>query len=178
MSSTHPNLIPSNVLSSMRQREDMRKNPLWYFWFDQLWPFNFQFGCWRKSSNQNVLVFVHPILKLKIVSEISWSRESMVRNPFWDFECFTSVNPCDSSTLTRANFWPVTTEKFLRHGFYSFSPKSSILSRISMKVTFWLVNIENSALGLEHPSWSQIEKFSESWRRIGFWNNSKCRIHT
>ena len=35
-----------------------------------------------KSSNHGILAFAHPIWKLKIVSEISRSRESMVRNPF------------------------------------------------------------------------------------------------
>ena len=30
-SSTHPNLIPLDVLNSMRQKEHMRKNPFWYF---------------------------------------------------------------------------------------------------------------------------------------------------
>ena len=36
MSSTHPNLITSDVLSSMRQREHMRKIPFEIFRFDQL----------------------------------------------------------------------------------------------------------------------------------------------
>ena len=35
MSSTHPNIIPSVAMSSMRQREDMRKNPFLYFWFER-----------------------------------------------------------------------------------------------------------------------------------------------
>ena len=120
MSSTHPNPIPPISMSSMSQREDMRKNPFWYFWFDRLWPFNFQFGCRPKSSNHNNLVFIHPIWKLKIVPKIYQSRESMVRKPFWYFECFTFGNPCDSSTSPRANFRPVTPEKFLRHGFLVF----------------------------------------------------------
>ena len=104
----------------MSQREDMRKNPFWDFWFDRLWPFNFQFGCQPKSSNHIILVSAHLIWKLKIVPESSWSRESMVRNPFWDFECFTSINPCDSLASPRATFWPVTSEKFSRHGFSVF----------------------------------------------------------
>ena len=120
ISSTHMNLILSDVLSLIIQRECMRKNPFWYFWFDWLWPFNFQFGCRPKSSNHNILVFAHPIWKLKIVLEISWSRESMVIKTFWFFEFFTSRNPCDSSTSPGANFWPVTPKKFLRHGFSVF----------------------------------------------------------
>ena len=96
------------------------KKLILYFWFNRLWPFNFQFGCRPKSSNHNNLVSAHLVWKLKIVSKISWPRESMVRNPFWDFECFTSGNPCDSSTSPRSNFWPVTPKKFLRHRFSVF----------------------------------------------------------
>ena len=120
MSSTHPNLILSNVLSSTSQREGMRKNPFWDFWFHRLWPFNFQFRCRPKSPNHIILVSTHPILKLKIVLEISQSREFMVRNQFGDFECFTSRNPCDSSTSPRTKIRPVTPEKFSKHGFSFF----------------------------------------------------------
>ena len=42
MSYTHPNYILSVAMSSMRQEEEMRKNPFWNFWVDWLWPFNFQ----------------------------------------------------------------------------------------------------------------------------------------
>ena len=73
-----------------------------------------------KYSNHIILVSTHIIYKLKIVMEIYWSREFMVRNPFLYFECFTFGNPCDSSTSPRDNFWPVTPEKFLRHGFLVF----------------------------------------------------------
>ena len=73
-----------------------------------------------KIIKSNNVVSTHPIWKLKIVPEIYWSREYMVRNPFLDFECFTSINPCDSSTSPRANFWPMSPEKFLRHGFSIF----------------------------------------------------------
>ena len=114
------NSIPSVAMSYMSQREDMRKIPFWDFWFNRLWPFNFMFGCQPKSLNHNNLVSTHPIWKLKIVSESSRSRESMVRNPFLDFECLNSRNPCHSSTSPRANSWPVTPKKFLRHGFSFF----------------------------------------------------------
>ena len=99
----------------------MRKNPFWYFWFDRLWPFNFEFGCQPKSSNHNILVFAHLIWKLKIVLKRYRWRESKVRNPFWYFKCFTFGNPCDSWTSPGATFWPVTSEKFLRHGFLVFN---------------------------------------------------------
>ena len=79
------------------------KKQFWDFWFDQLWPFNFLFSCRAKYSNHNILVCSHLILKLKIVSKSSWLRESMVRNLFWDLDCFTSENPCNSSTSPRAN---------------------------------------------------------------------------
>ena len=121
MCSTHPNSNLSYVLSSMIQREHMSKKKFWDFRFDWLWPFNFQFGSRPKSSNHNILVYAHLILKLKIVLESSQSRESTVRKPFWDFECFTSGNPCDSSTFPRANFWPRTSEKILKHGFSFFT---------------------------------------------------------
>ena len=120
MSSTNPNLIFSDVLSSIIQREEMRKNPFWYFWFGQLWPFNFYFGCRPKSSNHIILVFAHSISKLKIVPEISQSRELMVTNPFGYFECFTFENPCDSTTSPRAKIRHVTPDKFSKHGFSFF----------------------------------------------------------
>ena len=120
MNSTHSNLISSVTISSISLGEDMRKNPFWYFWFDRLWPFNFQFGYQPKSSNHNILVSAHPIWKLKIVPKISWPRESIVRNPFLHFKCFIHGNTCDSSTSPRANYWPVTPKKFLRHGFSAF----------------------------------------------------------
>ena len=42
MSYTHPNSISSVAMSYMRQEEEMRKNPFWYFHVNRLWPFNFQ----------------------------------------------------------------------------------------------------------------------------------------
>ena len=155
MSSTHPNWILSVAMISMNQREYMRINPFWCFWFNHLWPFNFQFGCRPKCSNHNILVFTHPIWKLKIVLEISQSTESMVRNQFWDFECFTTRNPCDSQLPLGliSSPWPWTN---IWDRVFCFSPKSSIFSWILIEVTFWLVNLENSTLSLEQPSLSQV----------------------
>ena len=53
-------------------------------------------------------------------SEISWSREFMVRNIFWYCECCTYGNPCDSSPPSRAKIRPVTSVKFSKHGFSFF----------------------------------------------------------
>ena len=86
----------------------------------------------------------------------------MVRNLLLYFDFFTSENPCDSSTSLRANFWLVTPKKFLKHGFSFLSPKSSIFFRILIKVTLWLINIENSTLDLEQLSLAQVENFSKS----------------
>ena len=66
------------------------------------------------------LVSANLIGKLKIFPEISQPREYMVKNPFLYFECFTSVNPSNSSTSPRANLCPVNQEKFLKHGFLVF----------------------------------------------------------
>jgi hypothetical protein len=140
MSSIHPNPILLVAMSSVSKRKDMRKNSLWYFWSDRLWPFNFQFGCRPKSSNHNILVSAHPIWKLKIVLESSPLRESMVRNPFWYFEFFTFRNPYDSSTSPRANFWPMTLEKFLTHGFLFFHLNLPFYleSRSRWHLGFWI----------------------------------------
>ena len=91
-----------------------------YFWFDQLWPFNFQFGCRPKYSNHIIFVSAHSISKMKIVPKISWLIEFMVRNPFWDFKCYTLGNPCDSSPPPKDKIRPVTAEKFSKHGFSFF----------------------------------------------------------
>ena len=69
-------------------------------------------------------------------------------------------------------------EQIFETWFFFFSPNSSILFQISIEVTFWLFNLENYALGLEQLFWAQVRKNSKSWRRIGFWKNLKCRIHT
>ena len=45
---------------------------------------------------------------------------------------------------------------------FSFSPKSFVFFRISIEVTFWFINIENYALGLEQLSLVQVEKISKS----------------
>ena len=120
MSSTHPNLIPSNVFSFMSQREHMRKKSFWDFRFDKLWLFNFQFGYWPKSTNDIILVSAHPILNLKIDPKISQSKEFMVKNPFWDFKCNTFKIPYDSSFPVRAKIRPMTSEKFSKHEFSFF----------------------------------------------------------
>ena len=57
-----------------------------------------------KSWNSNILVSTHPIGKIEIVPESLSSREDMVKNPFWYFECFTSKNPCDSSPPSKHGF--------------------------------------------------------------------------
>ena len=75
-----------------------------------------------KSSNSNILVSAHSTWKLKIVLESLRSREDMVKNQFWDFECFTSINTCDSLPPLKGKFWPRTPEKFLKHGFSFFHP--------------------------------------------------------
>ena len=75
-----------------------------------------------KSSNSNILVYAHSIGKLKIVTEILRPTKYMIKKWFLYFECFKSRNPCDSSTSPRANFWPGTLEKFLKHGFSFFHP--------------------------------------------------------
>ena len=61
---------------------------------------------------------------------------------------------------------------------FSFSPKSFMFSRISIEVTFWFINLEKPTPFLGYPSWAQVENISKAWRRIGFWKNSKCWIHT
>ena len=133
------------------------KSPFWDFRLDWLWPSNFHFGCWPKSTNHVILDSAHSISKLKIDPERFRSREFMVRNPFLGLECYTSVNPCDSSPPSRAKIRPVTSEKFLKH--FIFSPNSSIFFRILIEVTFLFFNIEKYALGLEQRSWAQVRKF-------------------
>ena len=120
MSSTHPNSITSDVLSSMSQREHMRKNPFCYFRFNRLWLFNFQFGCRPKWTNHIILVFAHMISNMKIDLEISWSREIMVKKQFLYSKCYTSGNHCDSSPPLRTKIRLVTLEKFSKHGFSFF----------------------------------------------------------
>ena len=158
MSSTLPNFIPSDVLSYMRQREHMKKNPFWDLRFYHLWLFNFQFGYRPKSINHIILVSPHPISNLKVDLESSREREFKVRNPFLYFQCFTSGNLCDSSPPPRAKIRPVTSEKFSKHGFLFFSPNSSIFFRISIEVTFWLFNMEKYTLSLEQLFLSQVRK--------------------
>ena len=98
----------------MRQEEDMGKKPFFGLIGSDLSTSSL------KSLNSNSLVSTHPIGKLKIVLESLRSIEDMVKNQSWDFECFTSGNPCDSSPPLKGNFWPGTPEKFSEHGFSFF----------------------------------------------------------
>ena len=120
MSYTHPNLIPSDVLSSMSQMKHMWKNPFWDFWFNQLRLFNFQFGCRPKSTKHIILVFSHSISNMKIDMESSQSREVMVKKIFLYFECYISVIACDSSSPSRDKIRFVTPKKFSKHSFSFF----------------------------------------------------------
>ena len=95
---------------------------------------------------------------MKINLEISRSREFMVKKPFWFFDFYTSKTPCDSSSPPRDKIRPVAPENFSKHGFSFFSPNSSIFFWTLIKVTFWLSNLEKSALRLKHIFWSQVRK--------------------
>ena len=78
MSSTYLNLIPSVAMSSMRQREEMRKTH-----FEIFGMIDCDLSTSRpKSSYSNISVSAHPIGKLKIVPERLRSREDMVKTPF------------------------------------------------------------------------------------------------
>ena len=87
MSSTHPNSILLIGMSSMRQSKYMSKNPFWYFWFDRLWPFNFQLGYRPISSNHNILVCAHLIWKL--LTERIHCEKPIFR--FWVFHLWKSL---------------------------------------------------------------------------------------
>ena len=118
MSYTHPNSIFSIYMGSRRWEEEMGKDPFWYFLVT---------NCGLSTSSPisqkwNILISTRPIVKLKIVLEILRSRKDMVKNPFSDFEFFTSINPCDSSPPPRRNHELGTSEKFLKHGFSFFNP--------------------------------------------------------
>ena len=73
-------------------------------------------------QNWNIFISTHPIVKLKILLESLGLGEDMLKNPFSDFDFFTSRNPCDSSPPSRRNHEPGTPEKFLKHGFSFFNP--------------------------------------------------------
>ena len=124
------------------------------------------------SSKVDKMSYTHPNSILSIAMSSMSQREDMRKNQFLYFDYFTSENPCDSSTSPRDNFWPVTPKNYFETWVFSFSPKSSIFFQISIEVTFWLVNLEKSPLGLEQLSWAQVGNFSRSWRRI------KCQIYT
>jgi hypothetical protein len=76
------------------------------------------------------LISAHPIVKLKIVMESVGSGEDMVKNPFSDFDFFTSGNPCDSSPPPRRNHEPGTPEKFSKNGFSFFNPNIPLLANV------------------------------------------------
>ena len=120
MRSTHPNSILPYVLSYMRESEFMKKKTFSNFRFDQLWLFNFQFGCQPKSTNHIISASVHLVSNLKIDLEISQSREFIVKKTFLYFQCYTSRIHCDSSSPLKAKIRLVTPEKFSKHGFSFF----------------------------------------------------------
>ena len=94
MSYTHPNSIPLVSIGLGGKRKKLENTH-----FDIFSSINCDLSTSSpKSSNSNILVSTHPIGKMEIVLESLSSREEIVKNPFLDFECFTSRNPCDSST--------------------------------------------------------------------------------
>ena len=137
-------------IGSGRKVEEINKDPIWDFG---------SIDCDLStsspiSSNLKILVSAHPIGKLKIVLENLRSREDMVKNPFWYFECFTSRNPCDSSPPLRWNHELETPEKFLKQGFSFFNPNIpfSLETRPKCQID-WLL-YQKTILGLEHPLWA------------------------
>ena len=105
-----------------------------------------------------ILVFAHPIGKLKIVLESLRPREYMVKNPFLDFECFTSGNPCDSSTSPMANFWLETPEKFSRHGFSFFNPNIPLSLKTRTKSKIDCLFHDNPHLNSKNPFLTKLKK--------------------
>ena len=104
----------------------MRENPFWYFSNDQLWLFNFH----PISQNWNILISTHPFAKLKIVLEILWSREDMVKKKFSNFNFFTSKNPCDSSPPRGGTMSPGPRRNFRNMGFHFLTPIFHFLSNL------------------------------------------------
>ena len=104
MSYTHPNLIRQWLWVLGCEKKRWEKTH-----FEIFRSTNCEFSISSPiSQNWNILISTHPIVKLKIVLESLWSREDMVKNPFWDSKCFTSENPCDSSPPPRRNHEPGT----------------------------------------------------------------------
>ena len=136
----------------------MRKNPFWYFLDDQLWLFNFHLI----SQNWNILISTHPFVKLKIVLEILWLRQDMVKNPFSIFEFFTSENPCDSSPPPRWNHEPGTPEKFSKHGFSFFNPNIPLSLETWTKCKIGCLFHDNQNLSSKNQFWQKSKKISKA----------------
>ena len=145
-------------MGSRRQEEVMRENPFWYFSDDQLWLFNFH----PISQNWNILISTHPFAILKIVLESLWSREDMAKNPFSNFEFFTSENPCDSSPPPRRNHEPGTPEKFSKHGFSFFNPNIPISLETRTKTKIGFLFHDNPHLNSKNPFWQNFKIFSKA----------------
>ena len=145
-------------MGSRRWEEVMRKNPCWDFSNDQRWLFNFH----PISQNWNILISTHPIAKLKIVLEILWSREDMIKNPFLYFAFFTSENPCDSSPPPRQNHEPGTPEKFSKHGFSFFNPNIPLSLETRTKWKIGRLSHDNPHLSSKNPFWQNSKKNSKA----------------
>ena len=110
------------------------------------------------SQKWNILISTYSIVKLKIVLEILGLGEDMVKNPFSDFEFFTSGNPCDSSPPPRWNHEPGTTEKFSKHGFSFFNPNIPLSLETQTKSKIGFLFHDNPHLNSKNPFW-QFQKF-------------------
>ena len=145
-------------MGSRRWEEVMRENPFWYFSDDKLWLFKFH----PISQNWNILISTHPFAKLKIVLESLWSREDMVKNPFSNFEFFTSKIPCDSSPPLRRNHEPGTPEKFSKHGFSFFNPNIPISLETRNKTKIGFLFHDNPHLISKNPFWQNSKNFCKA----------------
>jgi hypothetical protein len=98
----------------------------------------------------------------KIVLESLWSREDMAKNPFSNFEFFTSENPCDSSSPPRRNHEPGTPEKFSKHGFSFFNPNIPLSLETRTKSKIDCLFHDNPHLNSKNPFWQNFKKFSKA----------------
>lgn len=131
--------------------------------FEIFWTINYDLSTSSPiSQNWNILISTHLIAKLKIVLEILGSGEDMVRNPFSDFEFFTSENICDSSPPPRRNHEPGTPEKFLKHGFSFFHPNIPLSLETRTKCNIGCLFHDNPHLSSKNPFWQKSKKFSKA----------------
>ena len=158
MTYTHPNLIPSVSMGSRRWEEEMGKDTFWYFWDDQLWPFNFQ----TNISKLEYLDFYSSDCKNEDSSGKLGIGRRHGQKPILRFLFFHLQKSLWLFTSPKVDHEPGTSENFFKHGFSFFNPNIPHSLETITKWKFCFLFHEKPHLNLKNQFWQKSKKISKA----------------